>query len=98
MPEQGSTSVVIPFFNDADVISRTLDSIREQSCLPREVLISDDLSSQDQWDKLIAICSKYPELRIRCLRGEVNTGPGLARARAISQAVGTYVAFCDADD
>ena len=37
-------SVVIPYFNSSAIIARTLDSVKNQTYLPKEVIIVDDCS------------------------------------------------------
>lgn len=90
-------SVVIPAYNASDFIRRSLDSVRSQSLLPIEVLVTND-GSIDETERIIEDYSrKYPELTIK-LVSQPNKGIGAARNHGIFRSSGDYIAFLDADD
>lgn len=96
-------SVIIPCYCCADVLSRALDSVLNQSELPDEVILVDDASpDQGKTKRCIEemISSRSgdggPELRACYL--EVNVGPGGARNAGWDIATQPYIAFLDADD
>jgi glycosyltransferase involved in cell wall biosynthesis len=83
-------------YNAADTISRALRSALGQDWPNFEVLIVDDVSSDQSADlveKAIA-----DESRARLIRHAKNTGPAGARNTILSHARGEYVAFFDDDD
>ncbi len=85
-------SVIIPTFNQALYIERTLASVFSQTFTDFEVLVVDDGSTDDTVS--IIERSGYP---VRVLN-QANLGPGIARNQGVSKAVGRYVAFLDGDD
>lgn len=87
-------SVIIPFFNGANYIERTLESIMKISSL-KEILIVDDGSDPEQGAILHEIEEKTSEVRIV---GMKNGGIASARNEGLKQAVGKYIMFVDQDD
>lgn len=85
-------SVVIPTYNRAVLISRTLDSLWRQSLTDFEVIVVDDGSNDGTSDYLRSL-----QGRIQCMQQE-NRGPGAARNLGAASARGDYVAFLDSDD
>lgn len=94
-----SVTVVIPCFNSANTIGRTLRSIVQQEQLPTRIIIIDDNSSDGTTD---FIRQTFPEqcnsgfIRLYVL--ESNFGPSAARQRGIELTTTPYVTFVDADD
>ncbi len=94
-----SFSIVIPMFNSAYSIVKTLESCLEQTTLPVEIIVVDDCSSDDSFALVKQWMQKYNgtvEIVLRQL--EVNSGPSKARNVGWEMATGEYVAFLDADD
>lgn len=89
-------SVVIPVYNRSHLISKTLDSINEQSYPHLEVIVVDDCS--DDSESLKFEISKYTELEIKYIRHEINKHGGASRNTGIDNATGEYIAFLDSDD
>jgi glycosyltransferase involved in cell wall biosynthesis len=85
-------SVVIPTYNRASVICRTIDNVLSQTYPNREIIIVDDGSTDDTQEKL----REYGG-RIRVI-AQPNTGPSAARNRGIAAARGTLIALQDSDD
>ena len=86
-------SVIIPLYNKAEHIARTLNSVLAQSFHDFEVIVVDDGSTDSGPDVII----KYDDPRVRMMRQE-NAGPGAARNAGLKAAKGKYVVFLDADD
>ena len=86
-------SVVIPLYNKAPYIRRTLDSIAVQHYKDFEVIVVDD-GSTDGGDSIV---KAYEGIPIKLIT-QLNAGPGAARNRGLSEASGELVAFLDADD
>lgn len=92
-----SFSIIIPVYNRASLIDRTLASILNQDLsqdLIRdlEIIVVDDGSTDGTRAKL----EKYGD-RLKILQ-QVNQGPGAARNLGITQATGDYILFLDSDD
>src|ERR1700742_2594037 len=86
-------SVVVPLYNKARFVRRTIDSILGQRFTDFEVIVVNDGSS-DGGEKIVEAISD-PRLR---LISQPNAGPGAARNRGLAEARGEYVAFLDSDD
>ncbi len=86
-------SVVIPLYNKAPYVRRSLDSVLGQTCGDFEVIVVDD-GSTDGGADVVRAC---PDPRVRLIT-QPNAGPGPARNRGIAEARGEYLAFLDADD
>ena len=99
MDSQEKISVIIPTYNSARYISKTLDSVYNQTVLPYEIVICDDGSEDDT----VAIIQKYVKKRedifdnVKIIE-QVNNGAGAARNNAIKNATGEWIAFLDSDD
>lgn len=87
-------SVVIPTYNRADLIERSVTSALSQTYEDVEVIVVDDASSDDTPTVLGAIADS----RLRVVRHERNEGQCRARNRGVQEAKGRYVAFLDSDD
>ena len=91
-------SIVIPVYNQADKISRTLDSILNQSYQNFEVLIVNDGSTDDVAAVVAAQKKKFDQRGIRYeFINQANQGAPAARNAGWRLAKGEYLFFCDAD-
>lgn len=86
-------SVIIPLFNKAPYIERALASVTSQTFSDFELIVIDDGSTDSGPDLVKA----FSDPRIRLIT-QANAGPGGARNRGLSEALGELVAFLDADD
>ena len=87
-------TVVIPLYNKADTIDRTLHSLEQQRYKEFSVVIVDDGSS----DNGVAIASEHSQkLRLAIVR-QNNAGVSVARNVGVSHSKSKFVAFLDADD
>lgn len=86
-------SVVIPLYNQADSIRRTIDSVLRQDCGDFEVVVVDD-GSTDGGGEVIA---SLEDPRI-CFVTQENQGVSAARNRGVEESHGSIIAFLDADD
>jgi glycosyltransferase involved in cell wall biosynthesis len=95
-----AVSVILPFYNAANSIELSLNSVFEQSLLPLEIIIVDDASKKEEHLELIKIIDKYNNkiVTINHYSIDVNKGASFCRNIAINHAKGKYLAFLDADD
>lgn len=92
-------SVIIPAYNRADLLPRTLESVARQTLKPREVIIVDDQSPDNTREVCAVLIEKYKDqLEIIYVLHDVNKGEGGSRNTGIRAARGEYVAFLDSDD
>jgi glycosyltransferase involved in cell wall biosynthesis len=89
---QPRVSVVIPSYNAAEFIERTIDSVLAQSYRDLEVVVVDDGSS-DTTPDIVAAYGDPVRLII-----QPNNGVSAARNRAIAESRGELIAFLDHDD
>ena len=85
-------SVIIPTYNRAHLLPRALDSILSQSCLPNEIIVVDDGSTDDT---SVLMTSVYPEI---VFIQQSNTGVSCTRNVGIKRASSDWIAFLDSDD
>ena len=87
-----AVSVIIPTFNGAQFIGRTLDSILQQDYPPSEIIVVNDGSTDDT----ASVVRTYaPGVRLIDIE---NGGPTGARLTAVRAAKSEWLAFCDSDD
>ncbi|CAN7196606.1 glycosyltransferase [Microbacterium foliorum] len=89
-------SIVVPVFNDADVISSALDSCVRQTLTAIEIIVVDDASTDDT----AAIVERHiaSDPRIRLIRQEQNASAYQARRAGILAAKAEHLLFLDGDD
>ena len=85
-------SVIIPVRNGKDYLQEALDSVLHQSFTDLELLLINDGSTDDNYDRYA-----LQDSRIRVIH---LTGTGVSRARNVgmAQSRGDLIAFLDADD
>jgi len=89
-------SIVMPSYNSEQFLAISIDSVINQIFKEWELIIVDDMSS-DNSNKIIEEYIKT-DSRIKLIKLEKNSGPAIARNRAIKEAKGRYLAFLDSDD
>jgi glycosyltransferase involved in cell wall biosynthesis len=95
MAENSPTvSVIIPTYNRAQLLSRSIQSVLNQTYQDFEIIIVDDASTDDTEE----VISNLDNEKIRYLRHEKNKGAAAARNTGIKAARGSYIAFQDSDD
>lgn len=86
-------SVVIPVYDQPELLVEALDSVRDQTFGPLEAVVVDDASETD----FEPIVDEYGDW-VRLLVHEENRGAAAARNTGIEATDGEFVAFLDADD
>lgn len=98
--DKASVSVVIPCFNSGDTIERAIESIANQTMLPKEVIIVNDCSTDGRTDEVLKkIKIKYRHIfDLKIINNKVNRGPGESRNVGWDNSNEDFIAFLDADD
>ena len=87
-------SLIVPTYNRARFVARTLNSCLQQSDGDFEVIVVDDGSSDDT----ARVLQELTDPRIIKLRHPINRGVGPARNTAMAAARGQWLACLDSDD
>lgn len=88
-------SIIIPCYNIEKYISKTLNSVFNQTFQNFEIILIDD-GSKDNTGKILDDYSKKDK-RIKVIH-KINEGVSQARNVGIENAVGEYIYFLDGDD
>lgn len=96
MSKDPLVSVVIPAYNAAEFIDKTLDSVRLQSFIDYEIIVVDD-GSHDQTKMVVEYYLKKNAIKGACIR-QNNKGIAGARNTGIGEAKGKLIALLDHDD
>ena len=89
-------SIIMPSYNSEKFIANSIDSIISQTYQNWELIIVDDVSSDNSNDIIESYIKKNDCVKL--IKLDKNSGPAIARNRAIKEAQGRYIAFLDADD
>ena len=92
--EDKLVSIIMPTYNCAKFIGKTIESVIAQTYENWELIIVDDCSK----DNTEEVVSEYKDNRIKYHRLENNSGAAVARTEAMKKASGRYMAFLDSDD
>lgn len=87
-------SVIIPSYNRAHLISKTIDFVLRQTYRDFELIIIDDAST----DNTEAVVREFNDSRVIYYKNEKNLERSASRNKGIKLANGTFVCFCDSDD
>lgn len=93
-PRNPKVTVIIPTYNRANQMVRSISSVLGQTYGDFELIIVDDASS----DNTAEIMASFDDERVKCIRREQNGGAAAARNTGIRAATGEFVAFNDSDD
>lgn len=88
-------SVILPYYNSADTLSESIESILSQQFEDFELLLVDNNSEDESYDLASRFAAR--DHRIRLL-SEDNQGIAHALNRGLAESRGKYIARMDADD
>lgn len=88
-------SVIMPVYNVAKYLEKSINSILEQTYQNFELILIDDGSTDSSGN----ICDKYAQQKsnIKVIH-QINQGQSVARNKGIDVATGNYICFLDSDD
>lgn len=87
-------SVIIPTYNRADLLPRSIGSVLSQHFQDFELIVVNDGSTDETKDVL----ARYNDERLKVVEFEQNRGIGAARSAGVFEARGEWVSFLDSDD
>ena len=95
MLTQPLLSVIVPVYNTAKYLPRSMESLNRQTYRNLEIILVDDGSTDDS----SALCDRFAQesVNIRVIHKK-NAGLGYARNSGLDVATGQYVTFLDSDD
>lgn len=88
-------SIIIATYNRENLITRAIDSVINQDTNDWELIIVDDCSLDNTYEK---IKSFFSDERIFYFKTDKNSGVAKARNLGISKSIGRYITFLDSDD
>lgn len=91
---QLSVGVVIPCFNHARELERTLQALADQTLSPSEVVVVDNGSDDDPASVVARFADRLP---VRCIRFAERQGAPAARNRGAHEISSPFILFLDAD-
>ena len=89
-------SVLVTAYNSSETIEFAVESILNQTHQNLELIIVDDMSTDDTYEKACSLARR--DGRVSVLQSGSNSGPYVSRNIALSYAKGEYIAIQDADD
>jgi glycosyltransferase involved in cell wall biosynthesis len=98
--ENFKISIIIPFYNRAEFLIETLNSILEQSYKNIEVLVVDDDSNEENFNKAKRFIKILGDSRFQLLKKPYTYPKGAngSRRYGFHQSSGTFIKWFDSDD
>ncbi len=96
MKKHPKVSIIIPTFNRAHLLPRTITSVLSQTFKDFELIIVDD-GSTDNTREIVKEFQKE-DSRIKYIWQKNSGGPASPRNTGIKNSLGEYIAFLDSDD
>lgn len=87
-------SIIIPNYNSEKHINKCLNSILEQTYKDYEIIIVDDMST----DNSVELIKEYKDERIKLIELDHKAYNGGTRNIGVKEAKGNYILFVDCDD
>lgn len=92
-------SIIIPVYNVADYIERSLESALDQTYKDIEVVLVDDCGTDNSMEVAQTLLKTHPRASVASIIvHEKNRGLSAARNTGVEHANGDYVYFLDSDD
>lgn len=92
------TSIIMPVYNTAEQVIRSIRSVLAQSDPDFELLILNDQSPDNAHEVIEQFLAENPDSRVRYEVNPHNLGLAATRNRGIELSQGQWIAFLDSDD
>lgn len=89
-------SILIAHYNNWEYFQECYQSIKNQSYQDYEIIIVDDCSTDDSYEKLLELAKKNEKIKL--FQNSENMKVGFTKRRCIEEASGHICAFLDPDD
>jgi len=93
MNEAPLVSIVVPTFNRLNMLSKTIESVLNQTYKNLEIIVINDYGEDAQ-----IVVDTLNDCRIKYFNHEKNKGLGAARNTGIKNSSGKYICYLDDDD
>lgn len=95
--KEADVTVIIPCFNAEKTIERAVNSVLNQTLLPKKIFLIDDCSIDNTLNIAMGLASNS-SVHIEVISLTENKGPSFARNYAWNLAETEFIAFLDSDD
>lgn len=89
-------SIIIPVYNRAEIITKTIQSVLQQEITDFELILIDDGSSDESLEVIRKIAES--DIRIQIIALSENKGRCFARNTGLKNAQGNWICYLDSDD
>lgn len=96
-PNNIKVTVIVTTYNNSNTIIKSLESILNQSYSNIEIIVVNDASTDDTYNKL-KMYLLGNEKRVKVVNNKVNMGAYASRNIGLKYAIGTLITFHDGDD
>ena len=95
--KKGTVSVIMGIYNCEDTLKDSIESIINQTYDNWELIICDDMSTDDTYNLAKSYVKKYPN-KIKLIRNISNSGLAFSLNHCLKYVTGEYIARQDGDD
>ena len=92
-----SVSIVIPAYNEARIIRRCIIAALHQTVAPHEIIVVDNLSTDDTVEVVRDLMGEFPQSGIRLVHQSLHQGIIPTRNYGFNAATGDVIGRIDAD-
>lgn len=89
-------TVIIPMYNNDKYVKKSIDSIMEEFPEKAELIIINDASTDNSYEKALELSKKYKQIKI--INNKKNIGCALSIQKGIKKAKGKYIGINSSDD
>lgn len=91
-------SIIIPNYNVNPYLEKCIKSVLDQTFTEYELIIVDDMSTDDSVEKIKNILNQYPNKNTKLIESKVKVWNGGGRNIGIKASTGEYILYLDNDD